>query len=75
MLDLGFELEFGLVIVVRRWVENAARRIPNIAPRVPPIFSTMGRRVFRRVGMEPEVCGMMFVFNFAIMAVSRSGLG
>lgn len=64
-------VEWEAFMVARRWVVNAARRIPKIAPRVPPMLSTIGRREIRRVGTEPEIVVVRFVSSFDRMAGMR----
>lgn len=61
--------------MVRRWLEKAARRIPNIAPRVPPILSIIGRRLLRSIGTEPLDVVQTFVSRVFRIAGARLDLG
>lgn len=46
----GFDAKGGLL---RREVASAARKMPKIAPRVPPISSTLDMVEYRMSKMEP----------------------
>lgn len=65
----GCEVELEVLTAFLRWFMKAASRIPNIAPRVPPMLSTIGSREMRTLGMEPEVVVQIPVSSFVRIAV------